>query len=92
MKVFIKILFFSLLLISCRNAKNKDGNQLITFDLKELPKVATIKLSDLNFVEIEYIPLETNDSSLIQKYGQFSSYKILSANDFFIINGWRKFL
>ena len=64
-KVFIKILIISLLMINCRNANKKDGNQIKTFNLKELPEITNIKLSDLGFVDIEYIPLETNELSMI---------------------------
>jgi hypothetical protein len=65
MKVFLKILIFSVFAISCQNADNKDNNQLITFDLKELPEVTGVKLSDLGFDDNEYIPLETNEQSII---------------------------
>jgi hypothetical protein len=65
MKIFLKILIFSAFAISCQNADKKDNNQLITFDLKELPEVTSVKLSDLGFTDIEYIPLETNEQSII---------------------------
>jgi len=65
MKAFIKILIFSIFVISCQNANNKDENQIVTFDLKELPKITDVKLSDLGFVDIEYIPLETSEHSIL---------------------------
>jgi hypothetical protein len=58
-------LTISLVAICCRNTNSKDENQLKTFNLKELPKTTTVKLSDLGFVDIEYIPLETNEQSII---------------------------
>jgi 6-bladed beta-propeller len=62
----LKCLFYlSLIVISCQNSNNKDNNQLITFDLKELPEITNLKLSDLGFVDIEYIPMETNEQSMI---------------------------
>ena len=65
MKVFLKILIFSVFAINCQNTDNKDKNRLITFDLKQLPKVSSVMLSDLGFGDIEYIPLETNEQSMI---------------------------
>lgn len=53
-----------LILPGCSSKKNPNKNKLVTFNLKELPKVTTIKLSELGFEDIEYIPLETNDLSL----------------------------
>jgi hypothetical protein len=65
MIIFLKILIFSAFAISCQNTENKDKNRLITFDLKELPEVTSVKLSDLGFDDIEYVPLETNEQSVI---------------------------
>jgi hypothetical protein len=65
MKVFFKILIFFVFAINCQNTENKDENRLITFNLKELPKVTSVKLSDLGFTDIEYIPLETKEQSMI---------------------------
>ena len=59
----------SLLIISCQSANSKDKSQIRTFDLKELPKISEIKLSDLGFVDIEYIPLKTNDQSAMGRFG-----------------------
>jgi hypothetical protein len=52
MKVFIKILIISLFAISCQNSANKAKNQIKTFDLKELPKITNVKLSDLGIIDI----------------------------------------
>jgi hypothetical protein len=65
MKAFKIILLLSLLLIGCRNSNVKKTDQLLTFDLRELPKITQVKLSDLGFTDIEYIPLETNEQSII---------------------------
>jgi hypothetical protein len=69
MKIFVGILilipFF--FLVSCNNQDINDRNQLITFDIEDFPKCATVKLSDLGFVDIEYIPLETNEDCMVQK-------------------------
>jgi hypothetical protein len=65
MKLFINILIIAFFEIGCQNLNNKDKNQIITFNLNELPRITNIKLSDLNFVDIEYIPLESNEHCMI---------------------------
>jgi len=64
MKAIIKILLIPLIIVSCHSSINKEQSIIRTFDLKELPKISEVKLSDLGFVDIKYIPLETNDSCL----------------------------
>lgn len=80
MKVFILILITSLLVFYCNNSNNKDKDQIVTFDLKELPEISTVKLSDLGFVDIEYIPLETTTFSVISRINE-----IKIGNGFFLI-------
>ncbi len=65
MTVLKKILILSLFVISCHNSNKMVKNQLITFNLKKLPEISEVRLSDLGFVDIEYIPLETNEQSMI---------------------------
>jgi hypothetical protein len=85
MKVFIKMLIISLFIISCQRA-NKDKSQIRTFDLKELPKISEIKLSDLGFVDIEYIPLETNEQSVMGRFGvRVVTDRFIVGNSFYII-------
>ena len=60
-----KVLFLFLFAISCLSTNEKAEKKTKTFDLSVLPKPASVKLSDLGFVDIEYIPLETNEQSLI---------------------------
>lgn len=70
---------------SCKSTI-KEIDELKTFDLTTLPEVKNVKLSELGFKNIEYIPLETTDSSLIQrKYSPISFYKVLSGDGFFIV-------
>lgn len=64
---FLIIFFF---VISCQNSNNTSKNQIATFDLKELPEITNLKLSDLGFAEIEYIPLETNENSIISRINE----------------------
>jgi hypothetical protein len=54
----------AILVISCKGSDNESLGQIKTFDLKELPELTTVKLSDLGMTEIEYIPLETNAQSV----------------------------
>lgn len=93
MKTLIKILIFSLFVISCRNAENKNENKVITFDLKELPKLTTVKLTDLGFVDIEYIPLETNEQSIISGTNDvFMPIKIIVGERFYLIKHFNTIL
>jgi hypothetical protein len=91
MKVFIKILIISIFVISCRNTNNQDENKIITFDLKELPKTTTVKLSDLGFVDVEYIPLETNEQSLISGIGDIfhSNSVIITGDGYFLLKHYK---
>ena len=64
-KIFVRVLILSLFVTSCKTEHTKDKNQIISFNLKELPKITEVKLSDLGFVDIEYIPLETREQNMI---------------------------
>jgi len=86
MKALINILIFSLVAVSCQNANNKHENQIVTFDLKELPEITDVKLSDLGFVDIEYIPMETNEHCMITgSEDLITGNKIIAGNGFFLI-------
>jgi hypothetical protein len=94
-KVLIKILLISLLAIDCQNAYKKDENQIKTFHLKGLPEITDIKLSDLGFVDIEYIPLETNELSLISKTNSVIhnwNGKFIVGKNYFLIKYWTTIL
>jgi hypothetical protein len=60
----LRFLFFNLVLASCMIPKNAEC-QVYTFDLKNLPKKSTVKLSEIGTTEISYVPLETSPQSLI---------------------------
>ncbi len=87
-----------LMVISCHNTI--DAQDLIkTFNLTKLPKQSNVKLSDLGFVDVEYIPLETKVQSLISGIGidniffhDYKMNKILSGNDYFLIKNGNKIL
>jgi hypothetical protein len=65
MKILIIILTLGSIVFGCKDVKYMNDSGIITFDLKKLPKVSSIKLSDLGFIDIEYLPLESNEQSII---------------------------
>ena len=88
-----KILLLPLFILSCQTSNNKDMSQIRTFDLRELPKISEIKLSDLGFVDIEYIPLETNDQSSMGRFGlRAVTDRFIVGNDFYIIKQFNTIL
>jgi hypothetical protein len=90
MKVFIRFLFIPLFVITYQISNIKDKNQIITFDLKKFPKITTVKLSDLGCVDINYVPLETNDQSFIS--GNFDlmsmGFRIIAGKDYYIVKNF----
>jgi len=72
MNALIKILIYSLLLICCKSTEKKDENHIKTFNLKELPKMTSVRLSDLGFEDIEYIPLETTENCLVDNINEIN--------------------
>lgn len=81
----IKVLILSLFVISCQNSNKKDENRIITYNLKELPEISKIKLSDLGFVDIEYLPLETNEQCMIPRIND-----IIVGKDYFLTHFFTK--
>jgi len=75
----LKILLLSVILISCKNSNPKVENPLLTFDLKKLPEKTTLKLSDLGAIDIQYIPLETKEQSVIPRI-----QKIIRSKNYFL--------
>ena len=65
MKIIIIFLILSSIGYSCINVKNVDDSIKVTFNLEKPPKITNLKLTDLGFVDIAYIPLETKESSII---------------------------
>jgi hypothetical protein len=65
MNKFKIVIFFSVVVIACQDVKNDNRNELITIKLKELTDTSVVTLSDLGFDNINYIPLETKEYSLI---------------------------
>ena len=89
----IQIFILTLFVISCQNSSYMGNNQIITFDLKELPKLTMVKLSDLGFTDIEYIPLETSDQSLIPGTDDvFSPIEIVVGENYYLIKRFKTIL
>jgi hypothetical protein len=76
----MKPIHFLLLLLLTVPCKSQENNLITTFNLKELPKITTVRLSDLGFVDIEYIPLETNEQCMIKNINE-----IKIGDDFFLV-------
>ncbi len=93
MKAIIEILVISLETASCQTSNNKEQSKIRTFDLREQPKISEVKLSDLGFVDIDYIPLETNDQSVVSHFGLKSvGFKFIACNAFYIIQQYNTIL
>src|SRR4030065_393219 len=93
MKAIIVILIISLEIASCQTSNIKEQRKLRTFDLREQPKITEVMLSELGFVDIEYIPLETNDQSVVSHFGLKSvGFKFISCNAFYIIQQYNTIL
>jgi hypothetical protein len=93
MKELVKILSILLLIINCQGTNDKDKNHIVTFNLKELPNTSEIKLSDLGFVDIEYIPMETNEQSFITGSNDLiTGNKIIIGDSFFLIQHYTTIL
>ncbi|MBG0860414.1 MAG: 6-bladed beta-propeller [Bacteroidales bacterium] len=67
MNIRIIILLSLIVIIGCQNVNRTINNNLKTFALKDFTKTTEVKLSDLGFVDIKYIPLETNEYSLVPR-------------------------
>ena len=90
MKTFNKTLILSIFIISIQNTINMAQDKIKTFDLTNPPKSNVAKLSDLGFVDIEYIPLETKEQSLISGinlvyFTDYSMNKIIPRDGYYII-------
>lgn len=88
-KILIIILFISYVYVV-------DGQDRIkTFNLTKLSAPSAVRLSDLGFAEIDYIPLETKEQSLISdinltSYTDFSINKIIPGDGCYIIKNGDK--
>lgn len=81
-------------LTGCDELKKEKGDHVKVFDLKIIPSLSSVKLSELGFDDIEYVPLETNDQSLIQnKYSAINGYdEIIAYDDYYLIRNYETIL
>lgn len=79
LQFFLTILVISAFAYSCKDSIPKVENQLLTFNLKELPEQTTLKLSELGATDIQYIPLETSELSVIPRI-----QKIIRSKNYFL--------
>jgi hypothetical protein len=84
MKTLTKLLLFSLLIISCQNSNNSIKDELPTFDITQKPSITDVKLSDLGFVDIEYITLEKNEQCIIPGINRGSMDGIVAGDNYFL--------
>ena len=92
-RLFLSLMLINLVLISCTQKKspisaphsdNKDTvkSQLLTLDIKRLPDISAIKLSEIGAIGIEYLPLETTPGNVIKEI-----FKIVLAKNNILISG-----
>jgi len=87
----ILIVIFSLTIIAlgCNNENKRDDSEIPIFNIKEVSKITNLKLSDLNAVDIQYIPLETTEQSLFSinnKLIAINPIKIVVGDGFYLVN------
>jgi len=85
-----KTLLFLIVLVffgGCSRSKSFVKDELKVFSITEKPKISEIKLSTLGFFDIEYIPLESTDSSLFKGINM-----IKTSEDFFLIHTYDRIL
>lgn len=93
MKLIIIILTVISIGYCCKSEKKVSESKTIVFNLKTLPSISVIKLSDLNFTKIEYIPLETNVQSIIPGSNDLIlRNKLISSDKHFIIQRFNTIL
>jgi len=67
MKALNKTLIITIFMICLHTTNNYAQDPIKAFDLTKLPKTSNVKLSDLGFVDIEYIPLESKEQCMISR-------------------------
>lgn len=87
MKYLLIIIIISLFFIDCENSNKQVKNHILKFDINVAPNISRVKLSDLEFREVVYIPLETNTNCLIQKID-----KVFMGGNFILIKHLDKIL
>jgi hypothetical protein len=95
MKATFSLLSLIVLLLFITSCKSPTvgGDELKTFDLTTLPDVKTVKLSELGFKNIEYIPLETNEKCMISGTDDFlMPVQIIVGETFYLLKHFNTIL
>ena len=77
-KSIIILLFINLFLLTCTHNKptaiqsdtdkqSANEDHLLLFDLRRMPELSTVKLSEVGAIEIKYIPLKTSPKNVIPR-------------------------
>ena len=91
--VLKKILILYLIVLGCHNVSKKSENQITTFNLIELLKLTHLKLSDLGFIDIEYVTLETNEQSIISgTIDLIDGNKLIVGKGFYLVKYFKTIL
>jgi hypothetical protein len=72
--------------LACKNSNPEKAlpkKSILAYDLRELPKKTTMGLTDLGAIDIQYIPLETVEQSVIT-----SIQKLLFSRDYFLMKNY----
>ncbi|MBN2632406.1 MAG: 6-bladed beta-propeller [Bacteroidales bacterium] len=80
---FLLLLLLPAVFTSCKNSNSESEKSLLIYDLKELPRQTTLKLSDLSVKDIQYLPLETTEESVIP-----GIRKIIRADNYFLVQAF----
>jgi hypothetical protein len=82
----IIIFIINIFLFSCHTSEKVKDSQIVKYNLKILPKITNVKLSELGFKDIEYIPLESNGNNIISGTNEFIlGNKIIVGNHYYLI-------
>jgi len=93
MKLIIRFLIVFAIIESCQNSIRLDQSQIKTFDLTKRADISFLKLSDLGFIDIEYIPLETCEENSIGHFDiRTVTHRFIDDNNFFIIKQFNDIL
>ena len=78
-KIF-NIILILFALVACNNKPQQDDNAPMVFDLTNLSHLGILKLSDINVMDVDYVPLETQGASLFNGINKI----IVSDSDIYI--------
>lgn len=70
MKLLKCFYLFLVLVVGCQVKKNDRGGGMPVYDLKKLTKTTQVSLSELGFIDVLYVPLETVNEGIINKINE----------------------